>query len=80
MAPILMTPGNWFESDGSDANVATTARIAIAISCNSLFLRRRQIDFLDVNRVLSFFIIRRTQDVFFEVSTTSQAKSPFLML
>ena len=43
MAPILMTPGNWFESDGSDAKVATTARIAAVIGYNSLF---PQIDFL----------------------------------
>ena len=37
MAPILMTPGNCFESDGSDANVATTARTATVIWWNPTF-------------------------------------------
>ena len=37
MAPILMTPGNCFESDGSDANVATIARTATVIWWNPTF-------------------------------------------
>ena len=32
MAPILMTPGNWFEREGNDANVVANARIAAVIS------------------------------------------------
>ena len=40
MAPILMTPGNCFESDGSDANVATTARTATVIWWNPTFFLR----------------------------------------
>ena len=46
IAPIRMTPGNWFESDGNDANVAAIAMIVAVIWCNSLVLRRRQKDFL----------------------------------
>ena len=52
MAPILMTPGNWFEREGNDANFVANARIAAVISRSSLPLSLYQLPHSDLRRLV----------------------------